>query len=310
MFRFALFAAAFASAAVAQEDVTPTFRTSVSLVKVDTKVTARDGSSISDLSKEDFIVFDEDSQRPIVEFDRQSETQPLRLVLLLDVSGSMSRLLGDMSAKASEALRQLHPGDQVAVMVFATKTDIVLPFTTDLKQVPEKIVMNVFKTTSGRDTYTNEAIMAASGYLKDQRGPGRKAILVVTDNEGAHSAAKDAQVLRSLHEADSVLNAILVGANKKMRGTPGPYSDPASGPPDVYRFVQNTGGDVIADDDPANALRRIVRQIATRYNFQYSAPQAEPGAFRRIRVDLSPAAQRKYPGAVVQARTGYYVDKE
>jgi len=80
--------------------------------------------------------------------------------------------------------------------------------------------------------------------------------------------------------------------------------------PDVYRFVENTGGDVIAEEDPAGALGRIVRQIATRYSFQYSAPQAEPGSFRTIRVELTPAAQRRYPGAVVQARTGYYVEKQ
>ena len=311
MLRYASFAAMFVTLLAGQEEPVATFKTSVSLVKVDTKASTRDGRSINDLTKDDFVVFDEDSQREIVEFDRESETQPLRLVLLLDVSGSMSRLLGDMSAKASGALRQLHPGDQVAVMVFASKTEIVQPFTADLKKIPEAIVMNVFKTTSGRETYLNEAILSAAGYLKDQPGAGRKAILVVTDNEGARAAAKDADVIRSLHGADAVFNAILVGANKKVRSAPGPYSDPASAQPDVYRFVQNTGGDVIADDDAANALSRIVRQIATRYNFQYPAPpEGQPGAFRRIRVELSPAAQRRYPGAVVQARSGYYVDKQ
>jgi VWFA-related protein len=309
MYRFAV-CAAFAAGLLAQDDVTPTFKTSVALVKVDTKVTARDGRSINDLTKDDFVVFDEDSPRKIVEFGRESETQPLRLVLLLDVSGSMSRLLGRMSEKAADALRQLHPGDQVAVIVFASKTDIVLPFTADLKKVPEAIVTNVFKTTTGNETYLNEAIMAAAGYLKDQPAAGRSAVLVVTDNEGAQAAVKDMDVLRSLHGADAVLNAILVGPTKKPRSAPGPYSDPASAPPDVFRFVQNTGGDVIADDDAANALSRIVRQIATRYNFQYAAPSAEPGVFRRIRVELSPATQRRYPGAVIQARTGYYVDKE
>jgi VWFA-related protein len=310
MFRFAYVAAALAGLLTAQEDATPTFRTSVALVKVDTKVTSRDGRSINDLTKDDFVVFDEQEQRPIVEFDRESEKQPLRLVLLLDVSGSMSRLLSDMSIKAADALRQLHQGDQVAVMVFATSTQTVLPFTTDLKQVPEKITNNVFKTTTGRETYTNEAVMAAAGYLKDQRSPGRNAILVVTDNGSARASTRDNDVLRALHDSDVVFNAILVGASKKPLPPAGRYSDPALVPPDVYRFVQNTGGDVIADDDAANALGRIVRQIATRYNFQYSAPQAEPGAFRRIRVELTPAAQRRYPGAVVQARTGYYVDKQ
>jgi len=117
------------------------------------------------------------------------------------------------------------------------------------------------------------------------------------------------EVLRALHEADAVLNAIVVGGIKRP-ANPGRYSDPGNVSPDVYRFVENTGGDVIADDDSASALARIVRQIATRYHLEYPAPQAEPGAFRRIRVELTPAAQRRYPGAVVQARTGYYVEKQ
>ncbi len=210
-------------------------------------------------------------------------------MLLLDVSGSMSRLLGDMSAKASDALRQLHPGDQVAVMVFASKTEIVLPFTADLKKVPEAIVMNVFKTTSGRETYLNEAILAAAGYLKDQPGAGRKAILVVTDNEGVAAAAKDmrrpsiaAQRRRSLQRDSS-------GRQQRNRAArPGPYSDPASAQPDVYRFVQNTGGDVIADDDAGNALAGSCGRSRHGYNFQYPhrrkvspAPSAVSGSNSR-----------------------------
>jgi Ca-activated chloride channel homolog len=289
------------------EDV-PTFRTSVSLVKVDAKVAGRDGRSVNDLTKADFVVFDEGKQREIVDFSHESETQPLRLLLLLDVSNSMSRLLGEMSTKAAEALRPLHTGDEVGVMVFASKVETVLPFTSELKSVPATIVDNVFKTTRGRDTYLNEALVSAAKYLDEQPAPGRRAILVVTDNEGARLAAKDADVLRALHDADVVLNAVLVGGAKKPRAA-GRYSDPATLPPDVYQFVSNTGGDVIADDDPATALARIVRQIATRYSFQYPPPSAEPGEFRRIRVELAPAAQRKYPGAVVQARTGYYAEK-
>jgi VWFA-related protein len=308
MTRLAVFAAV-CGMLQGQVEETPTFRTSVAVVKVDTKATARDGRSINDLTKDDFLVFDEDSQRPILDFGRESVTEPLRLLLLLDVSGSMSRLLGEMSAKAAEALRQLHSGDQVGVMVFATNTELVLPFTSEIKRVSSAIVDNVYKATRGRSTFTNEALLTAASYINKQPAAGRRAILMVTDNEGARMSAQDSEVLRALHEADIVLNAILVGATKK-RFTPGRYSDPASMPPDVYRFVQNTGGDVIADDDAAGALGRIVRQIATRYSLEYSAPQAEPGAYRRIRVELTPAAQRKYPGAIVQARTGYYVEKQ
>ena len=177
------------------------------------------------------------------------------------------------------------------------------------RRVSAAIVDNGYKSTRGRSTFTNEALLAAASYMNKQSAAGRRAILIVTDHEGARISAQDTEVLRALHDSDVVLNAIIVGAMKKP-STPGRYSNPTSMPPDMYRFVENTGGDVIADDDAAGALGRIVRQIATRYSFEYSAPQAEPGAYRRIRVELTPAAQRKYPGANVQARTGYYVEKQ
>jgi VWFA-related protein len=309
MRKLCLFVLCAASAVFGQNEEPITFRTSVSLVKVDAKVTTRDGRSINDLTKDDFAVFDEEASRPIVDFGSESQVEPLRLLLLLDVSGSMSRTLGDMSAKASDALRQLKAGDQVGVMAFATKSDVVVPFTTELKSVPEQIVKSVFHGTRGRETYLNEALLAATGYLNDQPSAGRRAILVVTDNEGARATTTDSDVLRALHGGNVVLNAILVGGAKKARAASGPYANPGSAPPDIFKFVQNTGGDVIVEEDASVALGRIVRQIATRYNFQYSPPEASGGTFRRIRVELSPAAQRRYPGAVVQARTGYYVEK-
>jgi VWFA-related protein len=274
---------------------------------VDVKVTGRDGRTVNDLSREDFVVFDEETPREVVDFTREADRQKVRLVLLLDVSGSMSRVLGDVAAKASEALRPLERGDEVGLMVFADRADIVQPLTTDVKIMPEKIVNSVFKTVWGRGTRINEALVAAAEYLAKQPAGGRRAILLITDNEGARTAVADGEVIRALHGGDIVLSAILAGASTRSRST-GRYADPASRPPDVTGYVRNTGGDLVAGEDPATVLARMVREITTRYSLQYPAPQAERGSYRKIRVELSPAAKRRYPAAMVQARTGYYAE--
>jgi VWFA-related protein len=291
----------------AQTDDIPTFRASVSLVRVDVKITGRDGRTVNDLGREDFIVFDEETPRDIVEFTRESDRQKLRLLLLLDVSGSMSRMLGEVAARASEALRPLESGDQAGLMVFADRAEVVQPFTTDVKAVPEKIVNSVFKTVWGRGTRINDALLAAAKYVGEQPGVGRRAILLVTDNEGARTSVADGEVIRALHAGDIVLSAILTAVSTRSRST-GPYADPASRPPDVTAFVRNTGGDIVAGEDPATVLARMVREITTRYSLQYPAPQAEAGSYRKIRIELSPAAKRRYPNAMVQSRTGYYAE--
>ena len=49
-----------------------------------------------------------------------------------------------------------------------------------------------------------------------------------------------------------------------------------------------------------------IERIRSRYFIQYPAPPAEAGAFRKIRVELAPAAQRRHPDATILARAGYY----
>lgn len=74
-----------ATLAYAQDTVT--FRTGVSLVHVDAEVLAEDGHILTGFHREDFRVFDERKEQPILQF--AAEEQPLDLILLFDISGSM-----------------------------------------------------------------------------------------------------------------------------------------------------------------------------------------------------------------------------
>lgn len=286
---------------------TPLFRTSVSLIRVDAQVKTRDGGDIGGLNETDFVVYDEDVPQNFAHFGRESE--PIDVLLALDVSASMRKSLSRMSEKASEALGQLRAGDRVGVLLFATRSRLMQPLTTEIGSVPAKVTSSIFKDTLGQSTLVNEALAEAAHYLKSMRREGRRTIVVVTDNEVARDAMSDDQVLRELQSADAVLNAILLGQETESQPRQGTmmYRNPANTPPDVLRFVKATGGDVMAGEDPAGALRRVIQSATTRYSLQYAAPPGTPGSFRRIRVELSPEAARQYPNAVVQARSGYNV---
>jgi hypothetical protein len=58
---------------------------------------------------------------------------------------------------------------------------------------------------------------------------------------------------------------------------------------------------------PAEALAPILKDLTTRYGFQYTPPPGEEGSFRKIRVELSPEAAARYPEAKIKARSGYTV---
>ena len=294
-----------AFAAFAQDaDEVPLFKTGVSVVKVDVQVHDRSGVDVMGLRASDFVVFDEGQPQPILDF--ASEGEPVRVLMLLDVSGSMAKYLRDLGAKSTDVLRGFRAGDQIALMNFATRSELIQPLTTDTSKIGSLIIGSIYKQTLGRETLIYESVVEAAKYLRAQPGKARKAILIVTDNEGARKAVTNNDVVQALHASDAVLSAILVGSSAAPYTTTR-YQNPATAPPDVFRFASDSGGQVVTGENQAEALRPVMKGLTTRYSFQYTAPPAEDGTFRRIRVELNPRTAAKYPGAVIKARSGYTV---
>src|SRR5258708_24115371 len=114
----------------------PTFRSDVSLVRVDAEVT--DGTrTLLGFRKEDFVVKDNGQPQQVLYFSQDQE--PLDLILLFDISGSMRPNVERVAVSANTALAELRPGDRVAVMTFHRTSRMVAPFTEDLAAVERTI---------------------------------------------------------------------------------------------------------------------------------------------------------------------------
>lgn len=295
-----------AGLAWSQEEEIATFRTSVSVVRVDAQVSGPDGRTVAGLGKSEFRVYDEDQVREIVDF--QSETEPLHLLLLLDVSGSMSRTLGEMSARTTEALRQLREQDRVALMVFAERFELIQDWTPERDKIGERITNSVFKSQWGRGTVYNDALMAAIRQFDKVKAKGRRSIVIVSDGLGTRGSFGDAAVMKAAQDADVVVNLIQMGSAEGAAAARVRYTDPSNMLPSIAEYVRTTGGETASGQDAAEMLKRVVGRIATRYTMQYPAPSGQAGTFRKIRVELTPEARKRNPGATITARTGYYVD--
>ena len=260
------------------------------------------------LAKEDFRVLDEGELREIVYFGREREA--LSLVLLLDLSGSMTRYLKPMAAKAQAALKNLREGDRVAILPFSRRTMTFLEFTSDFGLVDTELRNAIQVTTLGSGTAINPAVMEAAKYIREAADVyrGRRAILIVTDNQGLNYQAPDDQVLRELYAANAVLSAMVVGQGKR----PAPLAkgaNPDFSPPDVFKLAEETGGEAVKEDKTDVWFPQMLERIRTRYSIQYRAPRgAAPGTFRRVRVELTPEANKKHGRATVRARAGYWVE--
>src|SRR5262245_25305869 len=125
----ALLAACLTAALTAAPQQPPVFRGGSDAVHVFVTVTDRDGRLVSTLSKDDFEVRDEGKPQPITLFD--NTPQPIRLIVMLDVSGSMEGNLPLLRAGAQQLFARLRKDDVARVGTFGREVEISPTFTND-----------------------------------------------------------------------------------------------------------------------------------------------------------------------------------
>ncbi len=292
-----------AVSAFAQEDAV--FRGGVSVVRVDTQV-VEGKRVVSGLGKDDFVVTDDGTPVAIDYFGR--ETEPLWLILLLDVSGSMHRHLQEMSRVARSALGRLGRDDRVAVVYFAGKSRLARAFTGDRVEASDSIVDSLREKSLHAGTSINASLIEAAAEMRKgaEGKPGRRAIVILTDNGGLNFQASDDAALSALFGADTVVNAIVTASAKPPQRRVG--ANPDFTVPDVFLIASQTGGEVLRTEKGGEAFAEMLERVRTRYSLHYRPPEgAKPLSRRRINVDLNPAARKRYPRAEVRARSGYTV---
>jgi VWFA-related protein len=295
-----------ASASPAQPDAE--FRSGINLVKIDVQVA--DGQrSVDNLAPEDFIVLDEGEPRPIEFFAHDAE--PLRILILLDVSNSMKRELEQVSAAANKALTRLAPSDEVAVMLFGRTTLVHQDFTTDLKLVREAIDDARYEKRPGASTDINPSVVEAARFLRkaSEGKPGRRAIVILTDNQSMSYRVPNEQVMESLFAADAVLMA-MVTRDAQRPDKPKPGANPDFTSANVFAWAEESGGEVLrAEKDAGKVFEQVIDRLRTRYSLHYRAPVLESGSgrFHRVEVRLTDSARKVHGKVRVRSRTGYFL---
>src|SRR5687767_9083216 len=100
----------------------PVFRGTGDAVKVFVTVTDGDGRLVTTLTREAFEVRDEGKPQPITLFD--NTPQPIRLIVMLDVSGSMEGNLPLLRAATEQLYARLRRDDRMRIGTFGR--DVVI----------------------------------------------------------------------------------------------------------------------------------------------------------------------------------------
>lgn len=285
-----------------------TFRSDISLVHMDLEVT--DGDRIlTGFHQNDFMVLDNAQPQHILYFSQDEE--PLDIIVLFDISGSMQPNVARVAASAQAAFSELRPGDRVAVMTFQTHTRIVAPFNEDLTTVQRTIQEDVVEGKFRGGTRLLAGVDDAAKYFLEQpKTRRRRAVLILTDNFGQRSR-RSSTVVHHLWEADASLSGLIIrSAADTALNTAATVMNPAVGlllREGMQGVAEKTGGDTIKADDPGQAFQDMMHRIRLRYSLYYAMPAAKPGEERQVKIELSAEALQRFPKARVRSRKGYQV---
>lgn len=300
-------------------------KTDTALVQLNVGVVDRQGQAITTLGRSDFVVYEDNVQRPIVSFEPTQS--PFSLVMLLDMSGSTVNFRQQIQQAALRFLDALGPDDRVSVISFNSKGVHKLSgFGTDRRRSAYSITL----ATGGGETLFYDGLKYS---LKELAGEGkrRKAIVVLTDGldtevrKGDRLAvqnAAEAEVSTAIKpEANSTLVSVLTDADRQgvtIFPLALPSGDPKRLPlPDplitaqyvaararLQLLADRTGGqlsDIRRLDEMSRLYAEVAANLRTLYSIAYQPPvQNRDGKWRTIRIEVA------RDGLIARGKPGYY----
>jgi Ca-activated chloride channel family protein len=279
----------------------PTIEVNVRLVNVLTSVEDRAGAPYGGLQKEDFRLMEDGEAQKIAIFEKQSEL-PLSIVLAMDTSMSTRKDLPLEVASARRFTRAiLRPVDAVAVFQFSTYVSQVQEFTSDAHSVEQALS----HLKSGAATALYDAIYLGAEALEKRRG--RKVIVLITDGGDTSSKTNYAEALRASQIAEAMIFSIIMVPIQADAGrdTGGEHA--------LMQLSEDTGGRYFYASSTTQldeAFRRISDELRTQYLLAYYPNRKLGSEFRRIQLELTPAARLRVGQSLrLRYRTGYYNSK-
>ncbi|MGB8539647.1 MAG: VWA domain-containing protein [Acidobacteriaceae bacterium] len=290
---YAALCCAFSFAAYAQTGTQPpTISVNVRLVNVFVNVTDDKGAPVAGLTKDEFLLSEDNHPQKIAVFERQSEL-PLEIVLAIDTSGSVHK---DMFVEQEAAKHFVHsllrPVDHLDLMEFADNVREMIFFTNN----PGRIDRGLNDMQRGAATALYSGVYLASQSLATRSG--RKVLVIISDGGNTVKGTTYDQALEQALRGEVMVYPIIdvpiaASAGRDLAGEHA-----------LITLAQETGGKYYYAD--GTSLERTFAQLSedlrTQYLLGYYPSNRSGSAFRSISVKLNSPSE----GYIVRNRPGYY----
>jgi VWFA-related protein len=292
----------------------PVFRGRGEAVRVFATVTDRDGRLVTSLTRDAFEVRDDGKPQPIVQFS--NEPQPIRLVVMLDVSGSMAGNLQLLREAADQLFVRLRPDDVARVGTFGRDVQISPAFTHDaaeLRAALPQVIEPDAPTPLWRGT---EEAMNTFG---DEGGDQRRVVLVLSDGKDSgpidfrHRPSSQIEVIERARTDDVMVYAI--GIRSRPQRPPGIGIGPGGlrmalladlPDPGLARVAEETGGgytEIRYGEDLGAAFARVADELHSQYLLGFPPPKRD-GKVHKIEIKVATK------GMKARGRRSYVAPKE
>ena len=275
-------------------------RITVDVTRVDMLFTVTDkkGRFVTDLTKDDFEVFEGKKPQTIQEFSAESDL-PLRLAVLIDTSNSIRERFRFEQEAASEFLKSVVHQHQDKAMVVSFDTSPELR--ADLMDDTDKLDESIRDLRPGGGTALYDAIYFACRDKLQQDQPRhkfRRAMVILSDGEDNQSRYTRDQALEMAQKAEVVVYAISTNITRID----------TDGDKILKYFTSETGGSSFFPfkvEDMAQDFSNIHNELRHQYNISYRPePLITDGLFHNIEMRVK--GRKDY---IVHARKGYYARK-
>ena len=249
-------------------------------------VTDASGAYVKGLVRKDFSLLVDGRPQEIETFEAANSA--LSVVLVLDVSTSMTLKLREARAAALEFLAALKPGDRAAVLTFGTNVVGFTPFSTD--RGPAQKALEDARVSG--ETALYDATSVALRRLRE--AGGRRAVVLFTDGEDNRSRMSINQVIDLARATEaSVFTVAQGGAEVRglFRG--------------LDRLAEETGGRawlISTIRKLPGVFREVVTELENQYFLTFTPADQRPRTWHRIDVRMN------RPGLKVRARKSFRIE--
>jgi VWFA-related protein len=284
----------------AQSDLSEKNRITLDVSRVNMLYTVSDkkGRFVTDLTKDDFEVFESKKPQAIIEFAAESDL-PLRLAILIDTSNSIRDRFHFQQEAATAfidgTLRPEH--DRAMIVSFDTAAELVADLTDNIGDL-EKAVANL-RPGGGTSLYDAIFFACRDKLMEDQPlYKFRRAMVILSDGEDNQSRYTRDQALEMAQKADVTVYSISTNITRIE----------TDGDKVLRYFAEETGGQAFFPfkaSDLSQSFENIANELRHQYNIFYRPePLKVDGLYHPVEIRV-----KGHKELIVRARKGYYAPK-